>query len=151
MESCSSVSRSRGKNLELNKWNFDYQGWSFRNRRQDADKYAQYFNESCQPGVEGAVSFKSPSELLCRPRVPLQNRAQLSLTHLKVFLRTASPNQKVWSCKTWKGTRKFGKSAPNRRVWLSTHGHGVFWLHLRVSFLPLYYSTDEYVDDRKLK
>ena len=122
---------------------------AFRNRRQDADKYAQYFNESCQPGVEGAVSFKSPSGTTLVAPCPTSESGTTVFTHLKVFLRTASPNQKVLILqKLGSELEKFGKSAPNRRVWLSTHGHGVFWLHLRVSFLPLYYSTDEYVDDR---
>ena len=122
---------------------------SFRNRHQDADKYAQYFNESCQPGVEGAVSFKSPSGTTLVAPCPASESGTTVFTHLKVFLRTASPNQKILILqKLGSELEKFGKSAPNRKVWLSTHGHGVFWLHLRVSFLPLYYSTDEYADDR---
>ena len=121
---------------------------SFRNRRQDANKYAQYFNESCQSGVEGVVSFKSPSGTTLVVPCPASESGTTVFTHLKVFLRTASPNQKTLILqKLGSELKKVSKSNTNRKIWLSTHGHGVFWLHLRVSLSPLYYSTDEYADE----
>ena len=31
-----------------------------------------------------------------------------------------------------------------KKVWLSTHGLGVHWLHIRLDFSPKYYQTQSY-------
>jgi protoheme ferro-lyase len=33
----------------------------------------------------------------------------------------------------------------NNKLWVSTHGLGVAWVHIRLSIIPKYYKTKKYI------
>jgi hypothetical protein len=75
--------------------------------------------------------------------VPYDLGAGADYAHLAVFLRTASPAQiqMIWrtvaeTAETW--------LARAERLWISTAGLGVSWLHLRIDSRPKYYRHEPY-------
>lgn len=66
-------------------------------------------------------------------------------THLKSFLNTA-PKDKIdafWSATANAYSQKV-RSAAGKKIWLSTHGGGVPYLHARIDEKPKYYHYDLY-------
>jgi hypothetical protein len=63
-------------------------------------------------------------------------------SHLARFVRTAAPEQQdaLWKSVGEAMTARVG-TVP---VWLSTAGHGVAWLHVRLDSTPKYYRHDAY-------
>ena len=49
----------------------------------------------------------------------------------------------------WSGEKRTDKS--QRRLWMSTEGSGVPWLHVRLDSRPKYYKHHEYTDVAALK
>ncbi len=74
--------------------------------------------------------------------IPTQNNTADSTDfyHLRSFLKTASDEQinALWK-KVGETLDKCLKSPENPTLWLSTHGHGVNWLHVRLDTQPKYY------------
>jgi hypothetical protein len=62
--------------------------------------------------------------------------------HLTQFVRTAAPEQQdaLWRSVGVAMIARVG----TRPVWLSTAGHGVAWLHVRLDSQPKYYRHDAY-------
>ena len=63
-------------------------------------------------------------------------------SHLAQFVRTAAPEQQgaLWQSVGEAMIARVG----TRPVWLSTAGHGVAWLHVRLDSTPKYYRHDAY-------
>jgi len=63
-------------------------------------------------------------------------------SHLAQFVRTASPEQQgaLWQAVGEAMCARVGADP----VWLSTAGHGVAWLHVRLDSQPKYYRHDAY-------
>ena len=63
-------------------------------------------------------------------------------SHLAQFVRTAAPEQQdaLWQSVGEAMTARVGTDP----VWLSTAGHGVAWLHVRLDSTPKYYRHDAY-------
>lgn len=66
-------------------------------------------------------------------------------THLGSFLRDGHPNQidELWK-KTAQVMRHRLLKSTDDLVWLSTHGKGVYWLHIRLDSEPKYYQCQEF-------
>jgi hypothetical protein len=66
-------------------------------------------------------------------------------THLGSFLRHGHPAQidEVWK-KTAEAIQRRLLDSKEDFVWLSTHGKGVYWLHIRLDSEPKYYQCQEY-------
>lgn len=63
-------------------------------------------------------------------------------THLARFIRKAPPTQ-IQSF--WKVVGEaYFQSIGNQKKWLSTHGLGVYWLHVRIDSRPKYYHYQPY-------
>lgn len=73
----------------------------------------------------------------CKLIVPMPRKGK-SYANLKFFIDSASLNQKIkfWK-KVAKQIRKMLKI--HDKVWVSTHGLGVSYLHVRIDTIPKYY------------
>lgn len=74
--------------------------------------------------------------------VPCPAHTQANYAHLASFLRTAPKSQiaELWSAVS----AALLARVSDRRVWLSTAGGGVPWLHVRLDDRPKYYSHQPY-------
>jgi hypothetical protein len=75
--------------------------------------------------------------------VPRSINANADYAHLGVFVRTAPPSQitELWSVVAETAEANL---AVARRLWISTAGHGVSWLHVRIDTRPKYYLHEPY-------
>ena len=66
-------------------------------------------------------------------------------SHLAKFVRRATPAQQdaLWQAVGEAMATRVG----DRPVWLSTAGHGVAWLHVRLDDRPKYYRHVPYMKD----
>jgi len=89
----------------------------------------------------GAVAFANirGDATLCAP-VPAPGTPDDTYVHFKSFLADAPPEQ-VQELLTCVGNTMAAalEESPAPR-WLSTHGHGVSWLHVRIDSVPKYYT-----------
>ena len=77
---------------------------------------------------------------------PLDSVPQETYTHIANFVRMAPAGQ-VQNLISRTAVELAGvlKSRPHpHKVWLSTSGLGVYWLHIRIDSVPKYYNWDEY-------
>jgi hypothetical protein len=67
-------------------------------------------------------------------------------THLGSFLRHGHVNQidELWKKTAEVMQNRLLKSREDAVVWLSTHGKGVYWLHIRLDSEPKYYQCKEF-------
>lgn len=102
----------------------------------DGSRFEKYFNRN-----EDVVSFKNlkgDAQLV----VPNKVSDSRNYTHLAKFVRNAPENQII---KFWKKVAKeYSKSINEEKIWLSTAGLGVNWLHVRLDTKPKYYKYKEY-------
>lgn len=104
----------------------------------DSGAFRSYFNAENE-----IVSFRSlgGDALLIAPS-PCDPLAACS--HLAAFVRHA-PDAQVASL--WRETGKaMRESLGDRKIWLSTSGLGVSWLHIRLDSYPKYYQHRPYAD-----
>jgi len=105
----------------------------------DPDAFRQYF-DSAGSGAE-IVEFANLGHdaylIAPCPRAPLS-----AYPHLAAFIREAPDHQKhaLWQAVGQALERRLD----GRRLWLSTAGLGVYWLHLRLDSRPKYYSFQAY-------
>ncbi len=73
---------------------------------------------------------------------PCPEDSGTDFSHLAAFTRTASPalQQALWTAVG----RALEARIAERPLWLSTAGHGVAWLHVRIDSRPKYYSHTPY-------
>jgi hypothetical protein len=74
--------------------------------------------------------------------VPCPEDSGRDFSHLASFTKTASPSlqQALWTEVGHALESRIGA----RPIWLSTAGHGVAWLHVRIDSRPKYYSHAPY-------
>ena len=77
---------------------------------------------------------------------PIPERQQSShYTHLKAFLRSATTeNIDAWLAATAAAYTRTIQGSAGQKVWLSTHGGGVGYLHARIDRRPKYYHYRDY-------
>jgi hypothetical protein len=83
----------------------------------------------------------SNDALLCVP-APIGKTDKWS-GHLMDFFKHGPEDQKHELIETFART---ALTASYRYVYISTHGHGVPWLHIRISKTPRYYTHQPYID-----
>jgi hypothetical protein len=64
--------------------------------------------------------------------------------HLGAFLRTAPAKQQHALLKTLGQAAETSLEGPGSRIWISTAGRGVPWLHVRLDSRPKYYKHEPY-------
>lgn len=101
--------------------------------------FREHFEKSAN---EPSVSFRnlSGSSLLVAP-TPLSSTTAVS-THLITFMRTAPQSQveAVWKM----AAASLLTSVTEDKLWFSTSGLGVSWLHFRLDDTPKYYTYSPY-------
>ncbi|MCB0628624.1 MAG: hypothetical protein R2824_12180 [Saprospiraceae bacterium] len=74
--------------------------------------------------------------------VPTPKVSKNTYTHLAQFVRHAPEEQidRFWQ----EVGRTYHKNLSNQKLWLSTSGLGVYWLHIRLDSRPKYYTHEAY-------
>ncbi|MEO0895665.1 MAG: hypothetical protein AAFY71_04675 [Bacteroidota bacterium] len=108
-------------------------GRAFSRIQADERSFSSYFKVGCTvvdfPNIRGDANLVVPC--------PQPGASADSYSHLANFVRLAPEHQLH---DFWKRVGKvFESSFNNHPVWLSTHGLGVFWLHVRLDSRPKYY------------
>ena len=106
---------------------------------QDYISFIEYINKSKNKYY---TYFYNPSKttLLIIP-IPRKNK---NFTTIKDFIDNASNYQQI---QFWKGVGKLIKKMlkKNNKIYISTHGLGVPYFHLRLDIEPKYYKTKEFI------
>ena len=104
-------------------------------------------------GSRDVVSFKNlrGDATLVAPCPTRMRNSDQHFSHLAGFVRHADHNQ---VSNFWKGVaREAMNELKNRpsgsKLWMSTAGQGVSWLHFRIEDRPKYYSFAEYKNARE--
>ena len=105
--------------------------------RPEPEVFAEHFRPDCS-----VVTFRN----LGRDAVlvaPCPVRDGRDFSHLAQFVRTAAPEQQD---ALWQSVGEaMGVRVSTDPVWLSTAGHGVAWLHVRLDSSPKYYRHAAYL------
>ena len=128
---------------------------SLANRRPDVESFSKHFERGCRGNGSGGndiISFKNigkDATLIVPCPLTQKDEGLQHMTHLKSFLQSSTPERihRFWA--------KIGgtfleelRAEPDRRLWLSTAGDGVAWLHVRLDKIPKYYHYHPYRDGR---
>jgi len=109
---------------------------SLENAIEDSSPFNKYLTDS-----KNVVSFENLRKD-CTLVVPIP-RENKKYTSIKLFIDNASVKQQK---KFWKRVAKEIRDAliENDKVWVSTHGLGVYYLHVRIDTYPKYYKTERF-------
>ena len=112
---------------------------SFAKRAADARTFQQYFTDADQnAGVVAFPSLRGDSLMI----VPSPRTSIYAYGHLAAFVREA-PSEQVdafWQVLAEQAEEHLGA----KKIWLSTAGGGVAWLHARIDPRPKYYHFEPY-------
>jgi hypothetical protein len=102
----------------------------------------EVFAEHLRTGCSVATFANLGGDAVLVAPCPAKGR---DFSHLAQFVRTAAPAQQdaLWQAVADAMTQRVGDSP----VWLSTAGHGVAWLHVRLDVRPKYYRHAPYMKD----
>jgi len=114
---------------------------SLNNMQQDWSTFDQYIKKSKNKYVTNFYNLSGDTMLIVP--IPKQNQ---NFTTLKDFIDNASTIQQTHFWKeVAKQTRKLIKYNPkNTKYWISVHGKGVPFLHIRICTEPKYYITKQF-------
>lgn len=119
---------------------------SFKHMVEDKNGFKDKFDKFCKSGVESVIDFYSryPENYLISP-CPYSEKTGINRAHIKAFFQTASDQEITNLCiKIGQKLLDAINENSNKGIWLSTHGGGVSWLHVRIYRSPDYYHTNEY-------
>jgi hypothetical protein len=116
---------------------------------QQPDRYtfAKHFHK-CDASVNGGINVVTFDNLggdswLISP-CPIPTNPALLFPHLAVFMRQASREHVELLWRTVTETFINALESTDNKLWLSTSGAGVAWLHVRVDSRPKYYQWQPY-------
>ena len=106
-------------------------------KQQDYSQFEEHFNDASSKLVVSFANLSGTSILVVPTPMPGKNFATIS-----DFTREASLLQKqaLWKQVAFEVHRLVQKGT---RVWVSTHGYGVPYLHVRIDTSPKYYGTSD--------
>lgn len=114
---------------------------SFVSRKTDFGTYASYFQHASSDSVVAFQNLSGDATLVVP--VPSDNVEDAAATygHLAAFVRGADAAQKasLWAKVSEAVQEKLGQLPQGGKLWLSTAGGGVAWLHVRLDRVPKYY------------
>lgn len=112
--------------------------------RPDLGVFNPYFKDA--DSATDVMAFPNPSKTATLV-VPRQIAEPTAYPHLAAFLRQAPPQQihSLWQCVATTIRQKLSE----RRLWISTSGGVVAWLHVRIEGSPKYYSYEPYTEGAK--
>lgn len=113
----------------------------------DLQTFSEYFNESDNKHVISFYNLGKDAMLIS----PLPNETHNDYSHLGRFLKTAPEDQihSLWQ-EVSHVMRQQLYEKENAPLWLSTAGHGVSWLHVRVDTYPKYYTYAPFREPPKI-
>ena len=112
-------------------------------RKEDVSSFQKYINKSSNKYV---TSFSNLSGD-CRLVVPIPQKGKHFET-IKDFIDNASTEHQITFWKyVAKEIKKVLAKDGIKRIYVSTHGAGVSYFHLRLDTIPKYYVTSEYIED----
>lgn len=101
----------------------------------NARAYSSYFNAA--PVVNFPNLGKNATLI-----VPCPIAKEDAYTHLGRFSASAPQDQQI---ALWKRVGELGlEQLSDNKLWISTHGLGVYWLHIRLDTYPKYYHYKKY-------
>lgn len=106
---------------------------------QDFSPFEEYINSSNDKNVISFPNISGDTFLI----VPMPRKGK-NFASLKDFIDNASETQQL---KFWQEVVKVAKIKLQdwKRVWISTHGLGVSYLHVRISKNPKYYGNSKFL------
>ena len=109
-------------------------------RKCDGSSFRSHFENSVRRGEKMAVFWNM--DQTCKLFVPLMQQGE-NMTTLSDFLRTASVERQLyfWKMLAW-NIREFAMANGNANTYVSTHGLGVSYLHVRICTEGKYYPTN---------
>ena len=120
--------------------------YTFADGKQDEDTFREHF-EQCKESEVGCAFYNpSRTSVLITP-MNLQPESNNVYGHLASFIRRA-PNSQIKRFLRMVVQRYVEeiKMKDEERVWLSTDGSGVAWLHFRLDPIPKYYDYRPFAD-----
>lgn len=108
----------------------------------DPTPFEEHFQRAGGASVVTFQNLGGDAELV----VPCPLAGNAAYAHLAAFVRAAPEGQQH---DFWKeASRAMARRLDHRRVWLSTAGGGVAWLHVRLDDKPKYYAHRPYCGNR---
>jgi hypothetical protein len=107
------------------------------NVEQDYSAFSQHINKSKSKHVINFMNLSRDTILV----VPMPKKTK-NFSNIKEFIDNSSLAQQkaLWKCVA-RMSRKLLKK--NKYIWISTHGFGVPYLHVRISAAPKYYGNSK--------
>ena len=104
---------------------------------QDYSSFQDYLKKSKNKYVTSFINLCGDTILI----VPIPKRGK-NFAHIKNFIDNASITQQkeVWKQVTIVARKLLKK---HKYIWISTHGHGVPYLHIRIGIMPKYYQKSK--------
>lgn len=121
---------------------------SLAERTVDMEPFSDKFQEFKDAGDVISFSNVGGDAMLVIPTPPKQPGLQQHFTHLESFLKHAISPQvsSLWVRVAREVNDTLLKRSLNQRLWVSTSGLGVSWLHIRLDSVPKYYNWRPYKD-----
>jgi len=107
---------------------------------EDREAFREHFN-NCRETVTSFPNLGGDALMV----VPCPSSDDTTYSSLGAFMRTASDDQinAFWSRVGSEALQHWSRRK-EEKVWMSTSGLGVYWLHLRLDSRPKYYTHDPY-------
>ena len=120
---------------------------SLENSNQDYSSFQDHITENTDPHVLSFLNYSEDAILIVPTPLPGKDYKNISK-----FTENApiEQQQKLWKEVVEKLSEKLEQD-PKVPKWLSTHGTGVYYLHVRVNDRPAYYHWQEYKKFKKMK
>ena len=108
---------------------------------EDRGAFNEHFG-GCQESVTSFPNLGGDALMV----VPCPSSEATSYSSLGTFMSTASEEQikAFWSKTGSEALNHWGRKRSGEKVWMSTSGLGVYWLHLRLDSRPKYYTHRPY-------
>eukprot|EP01038_Epipyxis_sp_PR26KG_P013012 gene13012-17444_t len=120
-------------------------------RRVDISYFQQYFTTSEPDSIITFTNLGGDAQLIVPcPHPSSKSNPPQYMTHLQSFIRESSPRQKrnLWmmigSTVIQKLIQLHENEKSDQKLFISTSGLGVSWLHVRLDSIPKYYNWMEY-------
>lgn len=113
----------------------------------DFTSFKQYFENCGKDSITSFLNVNGDATLIV-PCPIYVNSNYLNYVHLAEFIRNA-PTQQIHSLFKRIGRKTLGhlqRNPANKKIWLSTAGGGVPWLHIRLDSIPKYIHWQPYTE-----
>jgi hypothetical protein len=136
--------------LECSPVDYEQEGWGFYYENQikaNVTNIPDYSNFKDYIDNKKCVSFKNLDKTCQLVIPPNKNK---NFTNIYLFYKNSTETEKkdLWKKVAIEITKNIKL---NKKIWISTHGHGVAWLHIRLCKTPTYYHKETIDNYNKIK